>query len=1580
MANLENNNDKEKDKSITKKVGDAVRDTREFVHDAVEHPVETAGEFVGHAAKEVTTYAWWAKLLLVLFWTSLFIIIAGLIAVNLPATKNWAAKKVVEKLNRDLKSQMSFERVEVNYFGEITIHNVAIKDYKNYKFLTAKKLYANSDWFSILSDSKNLQFQSLSVDQMNLHVITYKNDSISNFIRFTQLFNKKPSDPNQQPFQLKSRVFVKNSKVSIVNQNKPYEQGRWLNAENVNLIVPELKVYGNNVSAQINNLNFVTERWGKKHYLKTFTANLSYTDNFLLLKNLTLQTDRSLLQGALKFSHDKKNGFTDFADKVWWDMNLERGSLVSGYDISYFATNWDNPKAFNISGQMTGPLNRFYLENFVFGNSSVSIATSTMKLQNLLKGNFQIESNDLSTDFTYKDLKAMFPTFISSKMKNFADDFGRLRFTGAAKVTPHEVFIPKGRLITGIGQAKISNLYLDDYSTKLPKYRGYVEVNDLNSSVITKNNQVGLISGKFNVEGESFDVNTMRIKTRSQISRIDILNKEINNVFLDGFLDHKKYRGIINVNDEQAKADVKGFIDFSTKKILADVTADVKHLNISYFTGNSSPTVMNGFVVGKISMINLNDMTLDADLNNLNFINATQNIYIPNAMVKAYFENGNRVLAVDAPGAIDGQLAGKFNLGDLQGMIQNGLEKILVGPAPIKLYRGQNVNMDFNIQQGLVNIFEPNIKILRGAKITGVYDGNSNNLVLNVDASSVNYLMTRQREIADIDETLATNIPDSKSNGFDKSLDSAMVEDLTVRINTANLNEQIFAKVSRLEYDQNIFKDVTLSGRNENQKTLHLAATFNHGTPEEEIDGTLKPYAININQSYNNQGDYVFRFEPTDLRFNNITWRIDTSAELDHSITYRKKSGDFLIHNLRLYSDNSELLVNNALFKSAKDFSLIGEVKNFSIDKIFGMQKEGNKMDIQGLANGTFNITMSKSNLEPIIDLTVDDIVMQNRAMGDLIISAKSSNVRNVYDIDAHIESTDILGKNQMALSGTVNNNTPSPTVDLLAKLRDFDIKFTEQFMSGVFSNLRGKATGDLKIVGQLNDIDYSGDIALKGFGLKLNFTGVDYSFADTVVPLSKGLAILNNIEVRDGRQNSHGTLSGAIQFETLASMGVNLIMRADNLLLLNTTQKDYDLFWGRVYGDGALYVSGPVSSLDISTPNMRALTGSTFTFNSNSTSNVDEFKMLRFLKEDKAGMVVTEKKKKSGANMNVDFTVAVDRGTNVNVLVGDDVGDISVRGTSDALRFQMTRTGNISMNGSYIVDNGTFVSKAILERTFQIEKNSNMVWDGNAVTPALDITANYRRAVSNLGDYLNAGSLPPVDILLTTKINGTLNNPKVSLDVTAPDISGQLKETLAGKMTDEGEKVIQFGSILVLNSFNVQNSAGFNLDIASSLESSGYNILFKQLGSVLNTISNEFQVDLNYIQGDQASNTGDRANTSVRFILSPRVTIKTGVGIPISKTEAANQQYLSGEGIIEYDFSKKNDGTKVFRVYSKPSNIGLVGNSAAGNPNANQTYGGGVVWSKNFNTIFKRHKTSRKRKDSATTITKDSSKISDNK
>ena len=42
-----------------------------------------------------------------------------------------------------------------------------------------------------------------------------------------------------------------------------------------------------------------------------------------------------------------------------------------------------------------------------------------------------------------------------------------------------------------------------------PRYKGILDIKDLNRGCDYQNNAVGLITGKFNVDGRGFDVNTL---------------------------------------------------------------------------------------------------------------------------------------------------------------------------------------------------------------------------------------------------------------------------------------------------------------------------------------------------------------------------------------------------------------------------------------------------------------------------------------------------------------------------------------------------------------------------------------------------------------------------------------------------------------------------------------------------------------------------------------------------------------------------------------------------------------------------------------------------------------------------------------------------------------------------------------------------------------------------------------------------------------------------------------------------------------------------------------------------------------
>lgn len=1563
MANLENkdNNYENKKHSSSSKTQKPLKEevkeiAKETLH-AVENPVETVEILANQATEDVQNVKWWVRTLLVLFWTTVCIFFLGFIIINLPVTKRWAGNQALELLNKDFKAEMKTEDIAVNFFGDVSIKGLKIKDYRGKEFFQVEELKANTDWFALAKNAiagkgTSLSFSSIKLTQPVVKVITYEGDSISNFVRYIANFDDgKERDPNKPPFQMDARIVLEEGTVSIINENSSGDQGKWLDAKRLNLVASRVKINGQDVYAQVNRLSFETQRWGKKHWVDTFSADLMLSNEALTLSDLTLNTSHTLLQGNLKF-HLNKGSWADFTDKVKWEMQLKYGSEISGHDISYFVKDWDNAHTFKMSGEMSGPLNDFHLTDFVISDAKMNISTPNVHFYQLLGGNFTIKSNLLSARMNYPELRAALPRFISQKMGNFADAFGDIHFKGGVVVQPTKVDVTNAELITSVGQANITQFQLAHLNHIAPSYKGSVQMKNFNVAAITKNEAVGMLSGNFNLEGQGVDVNTLKIRTKSTIQEIEILNHTIKNIYLDGILDHRIYTGIAHIEDAPLKGKVDGRINFQTSRIKADVEAQMNHLHLHYFTKTKTPQIIKGSMKGKIEMSNLDDLVMEAALYDAAFANGKSRYALDQAKVNISYQEGNRIVSVIAPQFINGRITGKYQLSDLGAMFQNGLDKVLVDPQPRKIYKNQFFNFEAEVSEALTKFFLPELKLPRGAFVNGAYDGTLNNLVLNLDVKEGEYSLSDEKEMALLAEAIPNLDFANDESEKPKSLpnNKLTITGMALRINTANVDEQLFLRVDDLRYNQQQFKNLSVVGKKSMEDQLAITTQFQHGTIGEDQEVELKNYAFSLNQTTNKMGDYVLKFDNTSVDFNGVVWAVDTSEEKSHSIVYRKKTGDIELENLRIYSDDSELFISKGIFQSGKDYHFIVDMKNLSLAKLMQMQKSGNTMNLAGIANGTAEIKMEKGELEPHANIEVQSVTMNGDVMGNVFLTVKDSDKENIFDIEGRVVSTGFFGSNSLTVSGILDNSKAKTELDVKADLLDFDLKFANQFVKGIFSNLRGLANGELHISGQLDDLDYNGDIALKNLGLKLDFTGVDYSLEDTVVSLLKGSAILNDIQVKDSRNISKGSISGAIYFETLSSMAVELIMRADNLLLLNTTQSDFDLFWGRVFGQGDLYVSGPVSSLSIQTPNMLALNNSVFTFNANSTSTVEEFKMLQFLKEEKDGSV-RRVEQKASANMRVNFNVFVDEGTSVNVLVGDDIGNISVRGKAERLNFQMQRNGGISMDGGFTVGHGTFTSKAVLNKTFQIVKGSNISWSGNPMTPNLDITANYMRTVANTGEYLGIGSIPPINLVLQTKITQSLINPKIELDVVADEVSSQIKETLNAKLNQNDEKLLQFGSILLLNRFNTSDASTSVVNIA---QNTGYDLLFKQLGSVLNTISNEFQIDLNYVRGDASSNMGDRASAGVSLDISPRITLKTGFGIPLTRgTEYTTNNFLSGEGTLEYDASKQNDGSLVLRAYSKPMNIGMNGTGVIGN--MNQAYGVGIVHTRSFDSLFKR-------------------------
>ena len=212
--------------------------------------------------------------------------------------------------------------------GDVVIHGLKVKDDRGLDFLKAESVVAESDWISLVKDAINgtnsFNFKKIALNNADVQVITYKGDSTANFIKFIELFDDgKPRDPKKPLFKMAASIEIHNSKLSIINQNSEGDAGKWLVGTSVNMSIPSLKIAGPDINADLQNLSFTTERWGKTHKVERFAGLFSLTNTALSFKELVFDTDHSLLKGDISFNLDEKTKWQEFNNRVIWDLKFE---------------------------------------------------------------------------------------------------------------------------------------------------------------------------------------------------------------------------------------------------------------------------------------------------------------------------------------------------------------------------------------------------------------------------------------------------------------------------------------------------------------------------------------------------------------------------------------------------------------------------------------------------------------------------------------------------------------------------------------------------------------------------------------------------------------------------------------------------------------------------------------------------------------------------------------------------------------------------------------------------------------------------------------------------------------------------------------------------------------------------------------------------------------------------------------------------------------------------------------------------------------------------------------------------------
>jgi len=1435
----------------------------------------------------------------------LTLLLSASIAIQIPAIQTKVAKFALEKLNTSLNTKIAVDNVDIDFFGKIYLNKVSIKDDHNLDFITGRQLQTTLSIWSIISNPDYINLKEVKLVEPNIQVITYKGDSVSNFIKFVNGFSSdKPKDPTRT-FKLDGDFFIKNGKVSIENRNSG---NVWLKTEQLQLHVRDFKLVDSDITAKMENFCFVGERKGEKYNVKNFTGLFHYSKKEIRVDNLNLKTDDSTLNGHLLLSYDKPSDMSDFNNKVFWNVMFDRGSAVNFKDIRYFTDQFNNNSTAQVYGKVTGTLNNLNFQNFEIQGGGTYIGANQLVLTDMMNGSLKLRTKNAKVSTSYNNLTLFLPTFIAKKIPSFITRFGSMNYRGDLTLDPSSIQID-GYAVTGLGDADVTAKLRNYSSPKTMTYAGTLDAKNLNLRQLTEVKDLGFVSGKFKFDGIGTDIAKMNLNLDGSLRYIDLMNKRYNNITVDGEIKNYAFNGLFDIKDPNLNGTLNGNINFSGKPFKFDFTSNLRQVNLDFLgLTKDMKAIVRGDVTGDFSLTNINDLNGKIDIKNLYFQSKRDTISFDHVTLNSTIDGNRKIMDVNVPDYVQAKLDGNFKVTEIVNVVNNSLVHLIPSFKKKNVSPGQKFDFDVYIEQNLLSYFDPSIKIEPETHIKGFIDSDANVLTLDLDTPGIAYA--------------GIELFQSK-----------------VSLNTLEASNNLNAKIDSLRVSGITVKDINVRSIPKND-TLLVETDFKIGD-KSPVDFDLNLYhTVSDKKEY-----YIFGFSPSTIKIDSTNWHINPNNDKQSNrliLNPVKKS--FMVQDLVLESDEQHLDISGVFYEK-ENFNFDANFNDLYLDKIIPKALLGN-LKLKGIANGKVNVVRTKEKLEPTLETVVKKLEINEFLLGDLTLNGGYNINDNIFNFDMSLLKENI---ESLKANGDIINKPTGPELDIYANLDDFHVDFLEGFLQTVFSNIRGTMSGDVHIDGPLKLPNINGDLIAKDLGMKVKFLGVDYVFEGenhlyvSKVGNGQGVIMLDEAKLKDTLYNTTGTVNGALLFRSISKWGLNLQFDADNLLVMNTNIKDNELFYGKIFAQGDVLMMGPVEQLGIY-GDATIVGNSELTINTGSTTIENESNLVRFV-PDQTIASIDPNKINTPKGMTIDLNINAYPNAQVNLVFDARTNDkASARGTAENLRFVMNNSG-LSLTGVYNIESGTYEFRQIplIPKDFKVKKGSAVQFSGNPMDATLNISAIFERPVSNVGDYLGIGFSQVYDTELTIDISETLARPQIDFGLSLPTAGSDINSQLQSKFrSNKEEQMIQFSYILLTGKF------GDALDITSGVTSTAADIGLSTIAGVLSSIINGVDVDLEYIGGSQQSGTNDKVRYSLTYQINERMRIRGAYGMAVKNQYVEN---FDGNLDLTYDISKANNGSLVLNAFTKPTTF-TIQQFSGGNTMMNQSYGAGIKYNASFDNF----------------------------
>lgn len=1329
--------------------------------------------------------------------------------------------------------------------------------------------------------------------------------------------------------------FVFNDKKNGLHSNQTFET-RNINISNLTAQITFQQKNGHKFLGRVSHLSF-NEKSGFK--LSNLQCKFIVNDTLAKIPSLKLRLpDSQITIDSIECAYSHIDSIKNIFQDVSFSAKIDHSSIL-GKDLAAFNSGFSNlGMPLTISAGIEGKLGNIKIKdlNIDYGKNFTFVGQiQATGLPNLDETFFYCSIDNILAD--YYGLNNFLTTLLKKKpLPNSFRELGTCRYQG--KITGFlSNLVLYGKLSTNIGNLKTDiGLEISQHLTKT-KLNGTLQSTGLRLDKILPQSGIGNLSFVARTNLETGKNNYFKSYSEVNINDIYYNDYDYKNILIKGDLLNNHFSGNVLVDDPNGHLTFNGNVDFSDKTRKMDFMASVKNVNLNRLkltkrypemelSGNINANFTGNAVQSLNGILNVDSILIK---------NKNKSYEIKHIDISAKNKKDNSISIKSD--LINGKTTGQFNLIELKNSFISFIHNYfpVVNPPDKTKNLKNKFECTFQIEptRKLAETLDLNWYTSKPSTIYGFYNDSTQHLYAEV------------------------SIPDLKYN-------KKNLNDIYLYF-TGNTMLSLLLRANDISTSDTLFTTLNLSGK-DNQINTHLQWD-NHQMKNANAGEFIATSQLDTD---NDSLSVTTHILPTGLMINGEAWNI-AKSKVDYS------HDRINIDHFKISTTKQYLTINGLLSKSPDD-SVNVELKDIQMDNLLKFLPFYDYAKFNGYASGT---AIAKGVLQkPDIKA---DLVAKNFSYNDDHWGTLSLLTYYKY------------GENKLSFNGKIINDssiqtgrfeggffTAADSIDIRGNLNQLSMGFLNGFLTNMFSNIQGYATGQLHLYNmpkqKLFAVEANADI--NDGQMTVNYLNTTYRFSHHF-NLTTNTLNLDSITLYDEKGHT-AMLNGTLKHHYLKDWKYDLQINPNNAQVLNTNKSQNEAFYGTAYATGKVSITGDENQTSI---NCQAQS------NRNTVIHIplddlsaSDNSFITFVNTDTLdSKPAIEKYNEKKANMNINLMLDVTPDAKIIVETDSRAGDNITGVGSGNLKLSYDPNSGFKMYGLYEVESGNyyFTLQNFISRNLKVKEGGTIKWSGNVSNPTINLEAYYpvKASLANILDETTLAntSRMSVPVQCVIDLSGNLLQPKINYSIDLPNSDDEIKRAVKYAINSEEDVNRQFMSLLVFGSFLSQNN--YTSNSSESLAPQIYAAVAATITAQLNLWTSQlikgFNWGVNALSNNSGGNTyGKEYELNVQYSPTNRININGNVGY---RNDNLNASKWIGDADLEYKLNQSgrliakvythtNDYTE-FKTSLTTQGIGLVYresfNSLADLKN---------IWKNNFKQIKKNHQERKKRKTAKKEAIKD--------